>query len=80
MSERLHVPTGAVDPCCPPVLPLDAEHYLGAALEDAQECSRRLRWLAGEWPLETQAGHLRRLAALSDVVAAEVRAILREVG
>ena len=70
---------GAVDPCCPPVLPLDAEHYLDAAVEDAQECSRRLRWLAAEWPLEAQADRLRRLAALADLVAAEVRAILREV-
>jgi len=80
MSKRSHAPTGAVDPCCPSALPLDAEHFLDAAAEDAQECSRRLRWLAGEWPLETRADHLRRLATLADLVAAEVKAILREVG
>ena len=80
MTADSHAPMGAVDPCCPSALPLDVEHYLDAAVEDASECSRRLRWLAGEWPAEAQADRLRRLATLAELVAAEVKAVLQEVG
>lgn len=95
MTTPSHATPGAADPCRPPapaILQDSARHYIGEAVNDAAEAARRLRWLAhGErlehgleaqdcWLTAAQCERLQRLAAVAELVAADARVLLVEVG